>query len=71
MTTDNEVARGEDQVSREGDDMSPKGNKGPTAASAADTQGAFGDAVGDDGQYSNVEHTLLQGPDGPEHHRKH
>jgi len=71
MTDDNQVARGEDQVAGERGDMSPKGGKGPTAASAADTQGAFGDAQDDEGNYDNVERTLLQGPDGPEQQRQH
>lgn len=71
MSTDDKVARGEDQGSQERGDMKPKGDKGPTAASASDTPGAFGDATNDDGNYSSVDNTLLQGPDGPEQHRTH
>jgi hypothetical protein len=46
--------------------MSPKGGKGPTRASAADTPGAFGDAERPDGNYDPVEETLIKGPSGPE-----
>ena len=61
MTDDAEVARGEDQVSSDHDDMSPKGGKGPTRASAADTPGAFGDALRNEGEYDSETETLLKG----------
>jgi hypothetical protein len=41
---DNQAARDEEQITPQREDMSPKGGKGPTQASAADTPGAFGDA---------------------------
>ncbi len=52
-TRDNDAARDEDQDSAEGGGMSPMGGKGPSAASAADTEGAFGDAEAADGQGHN------------------
>ena len=61
MTDDSKVARAEDQDPPQRGDMSPKGSKGPTAASAADTQGAFGDQERNDGNYDNVQETLLKG----------
>lgn len=61
MTDDSRVARTEDQDSPEHGDMSPKGGKGPSRASAAPTQGAFGDQERDDGNYDNVEETLIKG----------
>lgn len=62
MTNDNQVARDEDQVATERGDMSPKGGKGPTAASASDTPGAFGDARHKKGGDSASEDTLSEGP---------
>lgn len=61
-TNDNKVARGEDQVARERGGMALKGGKGPTAAAAADTPGAFGDARGRKGGDSATEDTLSEGP---------
>ena len=63
---DNQAARDEEQVTPQREDMSPKGGKGPTRASAADTPGAFGDAERPDGNYDAVEETLIKGPSGPE-----
>lgn len=59
---DLDAARDEDQVSTQGSGMSPKGSKGPTAASAADVEGAFGDAERQKGGDSASEDTLNEGP---------
>ena len=45
-TRDSEAARDEDQTGQGGGGMGPRGGHGPTAASASDTEGAFGDAQG-------------------------
>jgi hypothetical protein len=66
MAKDNQAARDEEQVTPQREDMSPKGGKGPTRASAAVTPGAFGDAERPDGNYDTVEETLIKGPSGPE-----
>lgn len=58
---DQDAARREDQDSVENDGMRPMGGKGPSAASAADTPGAFGDAMRPDGELDNVDETLVKG----------
>jgi len=45
-TRDGEAAREEDQETPSQQGTSPRGGSGPTAASTADTPGAFGDAKG-------------------------
>ncbi len=45
-TRDNEAAREEDQETASQQGMSPRGGSGPTPASTADAEGAFGDAKG-------------------------
>ena len=64
MTNDNRVARDEDQVAGERGDMSPKGGKGPTAASAADTEGAFGDTQASAHEQVSAEDALTKGLQG-------
>ena len=47
---DNAAARDEDQMTPDQGKMQGGTHKGPTAASAADTEGAFGDATGRHGR---------------------
>ncbi len=63
-TKDIRSARAEEQVAPQQADMVPKGGKGPTAASAADTAGAFGDREHDESTYSDADQTLLKGLKG-------
>ena len=65
-TNDNQAARDEEQVTPQREGMSPRGGKGPTRATSADTPGAFGDAERPDGDYDAVDETLIKGPLGRE-----